>query len=412
MNNKGNNTSDFTRRQFLGNTIRGGIGIAAFPTILSVAASCGTTRTVAGPGRTDPFALTRTISNNFRRREIAHIPTPLEEMKVLSAEFRGPKIYMKRDDQTGLAFGGNKTRKLEYIIPDVLRKRADTIVTYAGVQSNWCRQTAAAATKSGLNVVLVLSKKETAQPEYDGNLLLDEIFGADVRFVEPGESRTEVVDRIAAELTNEGRTPYVIPVGGSSTGGSMLEPFGAISYTNAFLELYTEAKEQNITIDYIVHPTGSGGTQAGLVAGAMAVDPKVKIVGISIGGAKEEGKRGVAAITDETAGALGLNFTVPPEEVIIFDEYVGEGYGIINQGVVDAISMTAQKEGILLDPVYTGKAMAGMFDLIRTGYFGRDDTVVFLHTGGTPALFPYKDQLMEYIKGLRIGRNAPGFLPF
>ncbi|MFC1554090.1 D-cysteine desulfhydrase family protein [candidate division KSB1 bacterium] len=406
------NKSELTRRKFLENSIRGGIGIAVLPTILSTAVSCGTTRTASQPGRISPNWLVRNMYNNYRRKQISHIPTPFEEMKILSKELGGPRIFMKRDDQTGLAFGGNKTRKLEYIIPDVLGKDADTIVTYAGVQSNWCRQTAAAAKMCGLNAVLVLSKKDTDQPEYDGNLLLDEIFGADVRFVEPGESRTEVVEQITEELRNTGHKPYMIPVGGSSTGGDMLKPFGAISYTNAFLEMKFEANQRRIRMDYIVHPTGSGGTQAGLVTGAKAVDPDVKIVGISIGGAKQQGKESVAEISNETSAALNLGLSFTPEEIIIYDEYVGEGYGYINQDVVDAMILTARTEGILLDPVYTGKAMSGMIDLIKQGFFTRDDRVVFLHTGGTPALFPYKDQLMKYIKGLEVGRKANNFLPF
>ncbi|MFC1729134.1 D-cysteine desulfhydrase family protein [candidate division KSB1 bacterium] len=403
---------EFTRRKFLERTLMGGIGFSAAPAILSTLISCGTTRTAARPGSLNPSALNAAISGNFQRRKIAHTPTPLEEMKALSSELGGPKLYMKRDDQTGLAFGGNKTRKLEYIIPDVLDKKADMIITYAGVQSNWCRQTAAAAKMYGIKPVLVLSKNDTAPAKYDGNLLLDEIFGAEIEFVEPSESREEVVDRLTEEALREGHKPYIIPVGGSQPGGSMLKPFGAVSYAHAFLELYTEARERDVEFDCVVHPTGSGGTQAGLVVGALAVDPDVRIVGISVGGSKQQGMSGVAGIAGATADALNLDMPVAPDDIIVFDEYVGDGYGVLNQDIVDAIRLTARAEGILLDPVYTGKAMAGMIDLVRKGYFKKSETVVFLHTGGTPALFPYKEQIMEYIRNLDAGIIAPDYLPF
>jgi D-cysteine desulfhydrase family pyridoxal phosphate-dependent enzyme len=305
---------------------------------------------------------------------------------------------MKRDDQTGLAFGGNKTRKLEYIIADAIDKKSDTIITWGGVQSNWCRQTAAAASMAGMRSILILSKKDASSPSYEGNLLLDAILGADIRLAEPGDDRAEIARQIAEEEHGKGRMPYVVSVGGSHTGGSMEEPLGAISYTNTFLEIYQETQEKKIKINHIVHATGSGGTQGGLCAGAVSVDPRISIVGISIGGSKAAGQKNIAEIAGTTLEALNLRMPVSPEDVIVFDDYVGGGYGILNQETVDAILLLARKEGILLDPVYTGKAMSGLIDLIQKKYFKKDDNVVFIHTGGTPALFPYGQELLEYLR--------------
>ncbi|MFC1783178.1 pyridoxal-phosphate dependent enzyme, partial [Planctomycetota bacterium] len=234
--------------------------------------------------------------------------------------------------------------------------------------------------------------------KYDGNLFLDAILGADIRFVEPGGNRNEVVDQVTEEYKAKGHNPYVVSVGGSSVGRSMTEPIGALSYTKAFLETYKQARTSGIKINHLVHATGSGGTQSGLVVGAKAVDPDVKIVGISVGGAKAGGQKSVSTISNQLAEVLRLSLNVAPEEVIIFDEYVGEGYGILNQQIADALQLMAHKEGILLDPVYTGKAMAGLIDLIKKGYFKKDDNVIFMHTGGTPALFAYKEQLLELMK--------------
>jgi len=338
------------------------------------------------------------IDSKFKTVKVAHLPTPFEEMKALTAEFNGPKLYIKRDDATGLAFGGNKARKLEFIFADILAKKANVVITWAGVQSNWCRQTAAAAKMFGIKPVLVLFKSEGKPVVYDGNLLLDKIMDADVRFVEPGQDGMKLIEQIAEEEKAKGNTVYIAPVGGSRTGYSMTEPLGAIAYADALNEMYTQALEMNVKITHVVHATGSGGTQAGLVVGAKALGGDVKIVGISISGKKENIQKNVAAIAGQTAKTLGLALTFTPEEIIVFDEYVGEGYGILNQPTVDAITLTARKEGIMLDPVYTGKALSGLIALIKKGYFKKDDGVVFLHSGGTPALFVYKDELMEYMK--------------
>lgn len=341
----------------------------------------------------------------FPRIKIAHLPTPLEEAKALSAFLGGPRIFIKRDDQTGLAFGGNKGRKLDYIMADVLKKKSDVIVTWAGVQSNWCRSVAAAARKFGIKPILVLSKRPGLPFEYDGNLLLDFILDADIRIMEGegGKAPKEedvmaTINAIVDDERNRGRNPYLAPVGGSAVGGSMTEPLGAISYANAFLEILKQAREQKIKIDAIIHASGSGSTQAGLAVAAKALGSTTKIIGISVSGKKDDMVKEVQEITQATAKALRLNMSVTSEDIIVLDDYVGEGYGKLNQETANAIRVTAQTEGLLLDPVYTGKAMAGMIDLIRDGYFKKGETVVFLHTGGTPALFPYREELRELIK--------------
>jgi len=343
--------------------------------------------------------------NKFRRVKLAYLPTPLERMRVLSYNLNGPILYIKRDDQTGLAFGGNKTRKLEFIIADIFKKKADVVITWAGVQSNWCRQTAAAARMFRIKPILVLFKKPESPASYDGNLLLDFILGADIRVIEEEagkiieeEEVAGIINRIAEDERKEGHNPYIVPVGGSMVGGSMTEPLGAISYTKAFLEIYKEAKKRKVKIDYIVLATGSGGTQAGLVVGAKALGTNIKVVGISVSREKASVQERVSVIANDTAEALGLSMTISPEEVVVFDDYIGEGYGILNQETADAIRLVAETEGIILDPVYTGKAMVGLIDLTRKGYFTENDVVVFLHTGGTPALFAYKENLLEFLK--------------
>lgn len=334
----------------------------------------------------------------FDRVDLAHLPTPLEELKTLSADLGGTRLYIKRDDQTGLAFGGNKARKLDFIMADVLAKKSDSIITWGGVQSNWCRQTSAAARKLGVKPILVLGKKDSGPVAYDGNHLLDYLMDADVRLIEPGNNRASTAERIASQERAEGRSPYVVSVGGSEIGGSMTEPLGAIAYAAAFAEMVEQAQQMEIEMDHVVLATGSGGTQAGLVVGARALAPQVKIVGISINKTKAAARSDVATIANQTAKALNLDMSFSADDIIVFYDYIGEGYGKLDASHADAIARLARKEGILLDPVYTGKAMAGTLDLIEKDYFKKGEGVVFLHTGGTPALFVYRDELMELLK--------------
>jgi len=339
----------------------------------------------------------------FPSVSLAHLPTPLEELPRLSARLGSVSVSLKRDDQTGLAFGGNKARKLEFIMGDVRTRGVDSVVTWAGIQSNWCRQVAAATARVGLRSVLVLLKKPGMPIGEDGNLLLDRILDADVRVVEAAESRSflelenvrEYVDPVVEEERSTGRTAYLAPVGGSLLEGDMTRPLGALGYVRGFLELFQQAQERGATLDSVVLATGSAGTQAGLLAGARLLSPKTRIIGISVAAPAADVARYVTTIANATLSELGEGAAVTDGDVVVLDQYIGEGYGVMNQGVTDALGLMAREEGVLLDPVYTGKAMAGLMDLVGKGYFRDGEEVVFLHTGGTPALFPYRDQILE-----------------
>ena len=349
-------------------------------------------------------ALKKKISG-FPRKELIHLPTPFRKLESLSAELGGPEIWIKRDDLTGLAFGGNKSRKLEFIMADALNKGCDVIITWASVQSNWCLQTAAAARRFGLRPILVLFKTTELAPEIDGNLLLDYILGADIRIREAERGKVvgpEYVERILAEVVKEvkesGHAPYVVSVGGSMPGMSMDKPLGAISYVLAFTELQEQVRSQGVDITHIVHATGSGATQAGLAVGAKAAGDEVRVIGISVSDKKESFAQIVRTIAAETQSALGLVPSIDEGDVIVLDEYIKDGYGVVNREVAAAIRLVFSREGIVLDPVYTGKAMAALVDLISQGYFQKEDRVVFFHTGGTPALFPYRQVLVDLLK--------------
>ena len=345
---------------------------------------------------TDAMTVFDAAIARFDQAPLAHLPTPFEEMPTLAAELGGPRLFVKRDDQTGLAFGGNKARKLDFILADAVAKGSDSVVTWAGVQSNWARMTAAGSRRLGMDPILVLQRREDQSvTPADGNLLLDRILGADVRLIGPDEDREAKVAEVAAAEREAGRNPYVVSVGGSRTGGAMELPLGAVAYANGFRELLGQARDAGVTITHVVHATGSGSTQAGLVVGAKMLAPEVEVIGISTGGSKAAGEANVLAISRETVDAMGLDVTIEPGDVVVHDEYFGEAYGVLNADAVEAIALTARTEGILLDPVYTGKAMTGLLDLIRSGQFQQTDAVVFLHTGGTPALFPYREGLLD-----------------
>jgi D-cysteine desulfhydrase family pyridoxal phosphate-dependent enzyme len=342
----------------------------------------------------------------FPRVDLIHLPTPIQKLENLSKELGGPDIYMKRDDLTGLAFGGNKSRKLEFIIHDVLEKGADVIITWASLQSNWCLQTAAAARRFGLTPVLVLFKTYDLPEEYDGNLLLDYILKADIKIREAEvgkivrqEDVDEILDEVVFEVKERGHTPYVVPIGGSMVSDSMDKPLGAVSYALAYAEMLEQTESMGFQPDYIVHATGSGGTQAGLAVGAKALTPNTQILGISVSEDKETFSQDVFTIAQDTLKALDVDIALNKEEDIhVLDEYLGEGYGIITKDVSDAIRQVSVKEGIFLDPVYTGKAMTALFDLVNNGTIKKGDKVVFFHTGGTAALFPYKHKLTSFLE--------------
>lgn len=341
----------------------------------------------------------------FPKRSLIFLPTPLKKLENLTRELDGPQIYIKRDDLTGLAFGGNKSRKLEFIIQDALDKKADVIITWASVQSNWCLQTAAAARKFGIKPILLLFKTYELPEEYDGNLLLDFIVGADIKIKEAKRGKVvdvkdveEILEEAANEVKEWGYNPYIAPIGGSMPGGSMEKPLGAVSYVNAFAEALEQAEAQGFRISHVVHATGSGGTQAGLIVGARALSDDIKVIGISVSEEKEAFGKDVLSIAQQTVRALGLDLEVDKEDISVLDEYVKEGYGVINEDVAVAIRLLAIREGIFLDPVYTGKAMAALTDLIKKGCFKKSDNVLFFHTGGTPALFPNRHHFLSLLK--------------
>ena len=341
----------------------------------------------------------------FPKKNLIHLPTPFLKLEKLSQEMGGPDIYIKRDDMTGLAFGGNKSRKLEFIMQDVLDKKADVIITWAGLQSNWCLQTAAAARRFGITPILVLFNVYDLPEEYDGNLLLDMILSADIRIKEIGkgsilhlENVDEILEETAMEVKQSGHTPYIAPIGGSATGGSMENPLGAISYVNAYVEMMEQAEELGLEVDYIVHASGSGGTQAGLAVGAKALSENVKVLGVSVAEEKDTYADYVSDIAADTVKAMDLKCEVEKRDIVVFDEYLGEGYGEVNREVSEAIRFVSINEGIFLDPVYTGKAMVALMDLVKKGYFQKENNVVFFHTGGTAALFPNKHKLGKFLR--------------
>jgi D-cysteine desulfhydrase len=311
------------------------------------------------------------------------LPTPLEELPRLTRALGGPRLFIKRDDQTGLATGGNKTRKLEFAVADALDQGADTLITMGGVQSNHTRQTAAAAARCGLRCVVVL--RGHAPAVWNGNLLLDHLLGAQVVF-SGDRTREAVADEVASQARAAGNRPYLIPVGASNA-------VGAVGFVAALEELDAQAKARALRVDRVVFASSSFGTQAGLCDGAKAVGFGGQLAAIAIDSRRDELQAGVAAIATATIRRLGWEMTVAPAEVVAYDDYLGAGYAVMGAPEREAISLVARSEGILLDPVYTGRAMAGLIDLIRTGAFGKDETIVFWHTGGAAALFAYAEEL-------------------
>lgn len=329
------------------------------------------------------------LFDGLPRLPLCHLPTPLEEMPALARALGGPRLFIKRDDCTGLATGGNKARKLEYLVGEAQALGADVLITEGGMQSNHCRQTAAAAVRSGMGCVLVLSRGRHA--EVTGNLLLDQLLGARLVLVGSGAERRPTMERIAAELSAEGRRPYLIPTGGSSG-------VGAVGYVRALHEIGEQARARGIAVNAVVFPSGSGGTHGGLVAGARLLGSRARIVGISDGEPRASLVEMVCRVARETGQALGVPLTVAPGEIEAHDEYAREGYSVPNAGMIEAVRLVARTEGIVLDPVYTGKAMAGLIDLVRRGAFAPDDTVVFIHTGGVAGLFAYPEGLAEDLR--------------
>jgi L-cysteate sulfo-lyase len=323
----------------------------------------------------------------FPRARFAHLPTPLEPLPRLGAEL-GVDLWVKRDDCTGLAGGGNKTRKLEFLLGEALAQGADTLVTQGAVQSNHVRQTIAVGARFGLRTEVILEERTGSKAsDYmgNGNVLLDKLMGASLRYVPGGTDMVAELEITAQSVRQRGGKPYVIPGGGSNT-------VGALGYVDCARELVVQADQMDLKIDRLVTATGSAGTHAGLVAGFAALSVDIPILGFGVRAPKpkqEENVYNLAVATAETIGAAGR---VRREAVVADCDYVGEGYGLVDQGVIDALALAARTEGLLLDPVYSGKAMKGLIDQARKGAF-KGDRVVFLHTGGAQGLFGYQTVL-------------------
>jgi D-cysteine desulfhydrase family pyridoxal phosphate-dependent enzyme len=315
------------------------------------------------------------------RLRFAHLPTPVEAMPRLSALLGGPRLLIKRDDMTGLVMGGNKTRKLEFLLAEARANGAKTLVTAGAVQSNHCRQTAAIAARFGLDCILILAGQPSPKPT--GNLLLDELLGAEVIWT-TFEKRDEVLKQTFNQAWADGRRPYLIPYGGSNSTG-------AVAYAYAFDEMVA----QKVEPDWIVFPSSSGGTQAGLVLGACRQGFKGKILGISVDAAEKALQEWVAQLATETSEKFGNKVMIKPGDILVNADYLGGGYGVMGIPEREAILLFARYEGQLLDPVYTGRAGAGLIDLVRRGFFKSSETVLFWHTGGIPGLFAdlYMDDL-------------------
>jgi len=311
------------------------------------------------------------------RLHFAHLPTLIEEMPRLSESLGGPKILIKRDDQTGLAFGGNKTRKLEFLVAEALDQGARTLISGGAMQSNHCRQTAAAAARFGLECTLVLTGEMPEKPS--ANLLLDTLFGAKVVAVPDRKDRDRILQETFDNAVADGKKPYLVPYGGSS-------PTGALGYAFAMEEFMV----QNVHTDWIVFGTSSGGTHAGLVLGQRVSGFNGKVLGISIDESEEWLKMHVSRLASDASVKMGERIEFGPGDVLATADYCGAGYGVLTEAERGAVQMFAKCEGLLLDPVYTGRAAAGMIDLIRKGFFKKEETVLFWHTGGQPALFADK----------------------
>ncbi|MBS9717549.1 D-cysteine desulfhydrase [Pseudohalocynthiibacter aestuariivivens] len=331
----------------------------------------------------------------FPRVKLGHFPTPLEKLDNLTKALGGPDIYIKRDDCTGLATGGNKTRKLEFLVADAMAKGADALVTQGATQSNHVRQTAAAARKVGMTCHALLERRvENAGDNYEttGNVLLDDMLRLEYAFRPNGSDMNTEAMALADSLREKGKKPYFIPGGGSN-------PVGALGYAQAAAELVYQADTIGLKIDKIVHATGSAGTQAGLLAGLHAISAPIDVIGISVRAKREAQIANVHRLAVATADLIGVKAELPVEMVEAYDEYVGPGYGQPTDSMVDAISLLAAEEAIILDPVYSGKGMAGMIGLIQQGVLKKGETVVFIHTGGSAALFAYEHLFSKQRRG-------------
>jgi len=327
----------------------------------------------------------------FPRRRYTPHATAIEPLANLTRALGGPTLWIKRDDTLGLAAGGNKTRKLEFLVADALTRGADTLVTCGAPQSNHCRLTLSAAAREGLKCRLVLEERVagTYDPKASGNNFLFGLMGVErVSVVRAGSDLMAAMEAMAADLPAAGRKGYVIPGGGSN-------PLGALGYVACADEIIAQTFERGLALDHIVTPSGSAGTHAGLLVGLIGRRAGIPLTGVNVSRPREQQEANVHALASATAASLGIPGGIPREAVTALDEWVGPGYSLPTPEMIEAVHMLARLEGVLLDPVYTGKAMAGLIGLVRRGHFRTGDNVLFVHTGGSPALFAYQDVLRE-----------------
>lgn len=327
----------------------------------------------------------------FPRRRYTEGTTPIEFLENFTKALGGPKIYIKRDDLLGLTAGGNKTRKLEFLVADALNQGADTLITCGAVQSNHCRLTLAAAVKEGMKCRLVLEErvKDSYNPDASGNNFLFNLLGVEkIKVVPGGSNMMEAMQEVADEVAKEGRKAYIIPGGGSNE-------IGSTGYVACAQEILQQVFDLGINIDQVVCASGSGGTHSGLLTGFYGNNSNIPVTGISVNRKKDVQEELIYNLVQKTAKHVGINYEIPREAVTVFDEYVGPGYSLPTSEMVEAVQMLARTEGILLDPVYTGKTMAGLIGLVRKGYFKKDENILFVHTGGSPALYAYIPTILD-----------------
>ncbi|EKN71657.1 D-cysteine desulfhydrase [Neobacillus bataviensis LMG 21833] len=334
------------------------------------------------------------LVERYPKRNYTPSATPIEKLEHLSRALGGPDIYIKRDDLLGLTAGGNKTRKLEYLVADALEQGADTLITAGGVQSNHARLTLAAAVKEGLKCQLVLEETET-HPYNDkasGNNLLYHLLGVEkVKTLQAGQDLTSAMAELNAELQKVGRKGYMIPVGGSNE-------IGSLGYAVCANEITRQAEQENLYFDHIVVPSGSGGTQVGLILGFSGSRHEHNILGINVSRSTELQEELISGLLERVCSYYDVAGKISENVIRCNGEYVGQGYAIPTEGMIEAVQLVAQTEGILLDPVYTGKAMAGLIDYVRTGQFKEGEKVLFVHTGGSPALYQYAETILSGLK--------------
>lgn len=341
-----------------------------------------------------------TTMPRLRKAGIASLPTPLQDLKNLSDLLGGPRILVKRDDLTGLGMGGNKVRKLDYLMPVVLESKSDCIVTGAYFQSNWCTAVCAAGRKFGLKTFLVKRAPAGYEPDvYEGNHLLHVLLGAEILTALENEDE-KMKEQLVQKLLRDGRKPFHLDVGGNS-------PEGIAGYIYAMEELAQQTRDLGVKVDYVVHATGSGGTQAGSIIGSKLFGEGVQVIGSTSGSrSREQMTNLIEGFIDKTLRFFKLDLQIRTDDIRVYDSYSG-GYGSVNQGKMEAVKLLAETEGLILDPVYTASAMACLIDLCRKKFFRKDETVVFVHTGGVAALFPYHAP----IKAFGEGQSAPWTIP-